>query len=78
VAFAKIACASIAMGAAAHLSAAWLGSHLPPTGSIWRAMELATAIAVGVAVLVGSARVLRIAEFDEAFGRVLRRLRSAG
>jgi len=75
VAFAKIACASIAMGAAAHLTAAWLGSHLPPAGSIWRAIELATAIAVGVAVLGASARVLRIAEFDEAFGRVLRRLR---
>jgi hypothetical protein len=78
VAFAKIACASIAMGVAAHLTADWLGSRLPPAGSIWRAIELATAIVVGVAVLVASARVLRIAEFDEAFGRVLRRLRPTG
>jgi hypothetical protein len=39
---------------------------------------LSAAIAVGVAILVGAARVLRIAEFDEAFGRVLRRLRPAG
>jgi putative peptidoglycan lipid II flippase len=78
VAFAKIACASIAMGAAANLSAGWLGSHVPPAGSIWRAMELAAAIAVGLAVLVASARVLRIAEFDEAFGIVMRRLRAAG
>ena len=66
------------MGAAANLSAAWLGSHLPPAGSIWRAIELGTAIAVGLAVLVASARALRIAEFDEAFGRVMRRLRPAG
>ena len=78
VAFAKIACASIAMGVAANLSAGWLGTHVPPTGSMWRAIELAAAIAVGLAVLVASARVLRIAEFDEAFGIVMRRLRAAG
>jgi hypothetical protein len=30
---------------------------------------------VAVVVLVAAARALRIAEFDEAFGRVLRRLR---
>jgi putative peptidoglycan lipid II flippase len=78
VAFAKIACASIAMGAAANLSAGWLGSHVPAAGSMWRAIELAAAIAVGLAVLVASARVLRIAEFDEAFGHVIRRLRPAG
>jgi hypothetical protein len=51
---------------------------VPPTGTLWRAIELAGAIAVGLAVLVASARVLRIAEFDEAFGRVLRRFRPAG
>ncbi len=78
VAFAKIACASIAMGAAANVSAGWLGTHLPPAGSMWRAIELAAAIGVGLAVLVASARVLRIAEFDEAFGIVMRRLRAAG
>ena len=78
VAFAKIACASLAMGAAANVSAGWLGTHVPPAGSMWRAIELAAAIAVGLAVLVASARVLRIAEFDEAFGFVMRRLRAAG
>jgi len=35
-------------------------------------------IGIGIAVLVASARLLRIAEFDEAFSRVLRRLRAAG
>ena len=78
VAFAKIACASVAMGAAANVSAGWLAMHVPPAGSMWRAIELAAAIAVGLAVLVASARVLRIAEFDEAFGIVMRRLRAAG
>jgi RsiW-degrading membrane proteinase PrsW (M82 family) len=78
VAFSKILVASIVMGAAANLTAAWLGSHLPHGGSLWRAVALAASIATGVAVLVASARVLRIAEFDEAFGRLLRRLRPAG
>jgi putative peptidoglycan lipid II flippase len=78
IAFAKIACASVAMGIAAYYTSQWLASRLPPSGSLWRAIELATAIGVGVAVLVASARVLRIAEFDEAFGRVLRRLRPTG
>jgi putative peptidoglycan lipid II flippase len=78
IAFAKITCASIVMGIAAHYTSQWLASRLPPSGSVWRAIELSAAIAVGIAILVGLARVLRIAEFDEAFGRVLRRLRPAG
>jgi putative peptidoglycan lipid II flippase len=78
VSFVKIACASILMGLAAHYTSQWLAARLPPSGSLWRAIELSAAIAVGVAILVGAARVLRIAEFDEAFGRVLRRLRPAG
>jgi putative peptidoglycan lipid II flippase len=78
IAFAKIGVASIAMGAAAHYTSQWVAAQVPPAGTLWRALELAGAIAVGIAVLVASARVLRIAEFDEAFGRVLRRLRPAG
>lgn len=78
IAFVKIACASIAMGAAGHLTTVWLASHLPPAGSLWRAIQLAASIAVGVIVLAVSARVLRLAEFDEAVGRVLRRLRPTG
>jgi putative peptidoglycan lipid II flippase len=78
IAFAKIGVASIVMGAAAHYTSQWVAAQVPPAGTLWRAIELAGAIAVGIAVLVASARVLRIAEFDEAFGRVLRRLRPAG
>ena len=63
----------------AHQQNLWKGgSHLPHGGSLWRAVTLAASIATGIAVLMASARVLRIAEFDEAFGRVLRRLRPAG
>jgi putative peptidoglycan lipid II flippase len=78
VAFVKIACASVVMGFAAHYTSQWVAARVPPAGTLWRAIELAGAIAVGIAVLVASARVLRIAEFDEAFGRVLHRLRPAG
>jgi putative peptidoglycan lipid II flippase len=78
VSFVKITCASIVMGVAAHYTSLWLAARLPPAGWLWRAIELSAAIGVGIAILVGAARVLRIAEFDEAFGRVLRRLRPAG
>ncbi len=44
-------------------------SLLPPTHSIGRAIQLAGAIAVGLIVLVAAARLLRLAEFDDAFGR---------
>ncbi len=78
VSFAKITAASIAMGLAAHYTSEWLGGRLPPSGTMWRAVELTASITAGIVVLVGSARLLRIAEFDEAFARVLRRLRPAG
>jgi putative peptidoglycan lipid II flippase len=78
VSFVKILVASAAMGLAAHYTSSWLAARLPPAGSLWRAVELAASIAAGVGVLVASARLLRIAEFDEAFGRLLRRLRPAG
>ena len=51
---------------------------LPATNSLSRGIHLGAAIGVGVVVLVAAARLLRLAEFDEAFDRVLRRLRSAG
>jgi len=60
------------------VTARWLKSLMPTANSISRAIELGAAIAVGLAVLMAAARLLRLAEFDEAFGRVLRRLRSAG
>ena len=43
-----------------------------------RALRVGASILTGVAVLIAAARLLRIAEFDEAFSRVLRRFRAAG
>jgi len=78
IALVKISAASAAMGAAAFFTSSWLASLMPPANSLSRAIELGAAIGVGVLVLVAAARLLRLAEFDEAFDRVLRRLRSAG
>jgi putative peptidoglycan lipid II flippase len=75
VAFVKILGASLAMGAAARLAAAALATFLPATHFIGRAAQLAVAIGVGVIVLVAAARLLRLAEFDDAFARVDTRLR---
>jgi putative peptidoglycan lipid II flippase len=77
IAFAKILAASAAMGIAARLTASWLATVLPATHFLLRAVELAAAIAVGLVVLLAAARLLRLAEFDEAFSRVLQRLRPA-
>jgi putative peptidoglycan lipid II flippase len=75
VALIKITVASAAMGAAAQLTSRSLATLIPGHNSISRGTQLGGAIAVGIVVLVAAARVLRLAEFDEAFGRVLRRLR---
>jgi hypothetical protein len=40
----------------------------------WKAIRVSGGIAVGLAVLLVSARLLRIEEFDEARSRVVRRL----
>lgn len=74
-AFVKILAASIVMGSAAHVTAGWLASVMPSTRFAFRAVQLAGAIAVGLIVLIFAARALRLAEFDEAFARTLRRLR---
>jgi putative peptidoglycan lipid II flippase len=75
IAFAKIVVASLAMGVAARLMSFWLAMVLPPTHFLSRAVELAAAITAGIVVLVVAARLLRLAEFDDAFKYVLRRLR---
>ncbi len=77
IAFAKIAAASLAMGAAAYYTSEWLQAALPGRGLLWKAIQVCGAIGVGVLVLAASARALRIAEFDEALRRVLRRLQGA-
>ena len=78
VALVKITAASVLMGLAARQTAASLAARVPATNSLWRAIELAGSISVGLVVLVAAARLLRLAEFDEAFSRMLKRLRPSG
>jgi putative peptidoglycan lipid II flippase len=74
VSFAKIALASAVMGAAAWYTSAWLTAAWPGNGEILKGLRVGTSIAAGLVVLGASARVLRIAEFDEAFARIVSRL----
>jgi putative peptidoglycan lipid II flippase len=76
MAFAKITIASALMGAAAYYTAAWLADALPSRDLPWKIVRVFAAIAAGVLVLAASAKALRIAEFDEALRRVLRRIRA--
>jgi putative peptidoglycan lipid II flippase len=62
------------MGVAAYGASAWLAEALPGRGEIVKLLRVSASIGAGVLVLLLSARMLRIAEFDEALSRVLRRL----
>jgi putative peptidoglycan lipid II flippase len=75
IALLKILFASLAMGVAARFALGWTAPFIPGSSTIAKAIRLAISISAGIVVLVAAARVLRIAEFDEAFARVLRRLR---
>ena len=74
VACLKIGVASAAMGGAAYGTSEWLTDAMPGGGELMKIVRVFASIAAGVLVLVASARLLRIAEFDEAFARVTRRL----
>jgi putative peptidoglycan lipid II flippase len=74
VSFLKILVASILMGTAAWYAAQWLEGALPGRGEFEKGIRVFASIATGLLVLVASARLLRIAEFDEALSRVVRRL----
>lgn len=74
VAFLKILAASLLMAAAARAIDTWLFTAWPGHGSLIRMVRLVGAIGGGIGVLVISARLLRIEEFDEALSRVFRRL----
>lgn len=76
-AFIKILIASGAMGVAARVASLWLQTVVPGRGLLPQIVQVFGAIAFAVVVLMLAARVLRIAEFDEAFRRVTRRLRGA-
>jgi putative peptidoglycan lipid II flippase len=71
----KILIASFVMSLAAWYTSAWLTRAIPDDALVWKAVRVAAAIAAGVAALAASARLLRIAEFEEALKQVLRRLK---
>jgi putative peptidoglycan lipid II flippase len=80
VAVVKILAASVAMGLGAWLTNLQLEGTLPTGRQVWQhidvflGLRLLTSIAAGVLVLIAAARLLRIEEFDEALGRIARRL----
>jgi putative peptidoglycan lipid II flippase len=74
VALGKITVASAIMGAAAWYTAQWLAVALPGPGELFKLLRVGIAIGVALGVLAASAKLLRIAEFDEAFSKVTRRL----
>jgi putative peptidoglycan lipid II flippase len=73
VSFAKALLASMAMAAAAWYVDVWLHSVLPGTALPLQAIRVMTAIGAALAVLSAAAWVLRLHEFEEARGMVLRR-----
>jgi putative peptidoglycan lipid II flippase len=74
VAFVKIAIASLAMGAAAIAVSRGVGDALGGDTEWARAVRVFASIAAALVVLAVAARVLRIAEFNEATTRILRRV----
>ena len=74
-AFGKITGASLAMGAAAYGSAAWLAELTASEGGLGRLITVFGSITIALLVLALSARLLRIEEFTEASRRVLQRFK---
>jgi putative peptidoglycan lipid II flippase len=75
VAFGKIALASIVMGIAAWSVERALWTVAPGVWWFPRAIRVGSAIGVALVVLAGAARILRIREFEEAFRKVLLRVK---
>ena len=74
IALLKIAVASAVMGAAALAASRWLEALVPGEQWYLRMMQVFGAIAAGMVVLIGCARLLRISELDAAVARVVRRV----
>ncbi len=74
VALLKITMASAVMAAGAVLAHRGLVDLLGPTGFVPRLLQVGGGILAGLVVLAAMARLLRIAEFQEAVGRVAGRL----
>jgi putative peptidoglycan lipid II flippase len=71
----KTAVAAVAMGASAWYTEAWLRALWPGASVGLQALRVFGAIGVALAVLSASAWVLRLHEFEEARGIILRRIR---
>ncbi len=69
----KIGVAATCMGLAAGATERWWASLWPTPDVVGQTIRLGSAIFVGLVVLAGAARVLRIEEFDEARRRILTR-----
>lgn len=78
VTLAKIAVASLVMGAAAYGADAALSGVLPGASLLARFVRVLGAIGAGIAVLAVSAKLLRIQEFDDALRRMGARVASSG
>ncbi len=72
-AFAGITIASAVMGAGVWAVEGWLERRLPGTSTAIRSARIAVSIGAGVAILAATARLLRIAEFEEALRKVTSR-----
>ena len=75
VALVKVTAASALMGVVAYAAATWMMALTPGGGEAAKAARVVIPIAAGVLTLAVAARVLRIQEFDDAVGRIRRRLR---
>jgi putative peptidoglycan lipid II flippase len=73
--FAKSTIAALVMAAAAWYGNAWLQATLPGTSLPLQAFRVLAVIGLALAVLSGAAWVLRLHEFEEARGMVLKRFR---
>ena len=73
--FVKIGAASAVMGAAAYYAHAWLAGLVGTASDMPRAIAVTGAIGAGVAALAVAAKIVRLAEFEDAMNAVLRRVR---
>jgi putative peptidoglycan lipid II flippase len=72
----RITMASTVMGVAAWGLHDWLATHaLAGQGLLTQVVRVGASIGVALVILAGMARLLRVTEFDEAFGKVFRRLK---
>ena len=74
LAFAKVALASVVMGAAAWSGERWLELMVPGHSTLARLLHVVGGIGFGLAALAAASRALRIAEFDEALSAIRARL----